>query len=65
MVVAIITQQKAEEIQGIEYADGVKFNPQEINGKWFISLTEAQYLTTEDIVELWDYVQPEMDLETI
>ena len=61
MIVAIITQEKAEELQGQEYTSGVQFNPvQMADGRWFISLVEAQHLTTEDIIELWDYVQPEI-----
>lgn len=61
MIVAIITEEKAEELQGQEYTQGVQFNPIQIEDKWIISLVEAQYLTTEDIVELWDYVQPEIE----
>lgn len=56
MIVAIISQEKAEELQGIEYVPGVQFNPiQTEDSKWFISLVEAQYLTIEDIVEFIDY----------
>lgn len=59
MIVAIITEEKAEELQGQEYTQGVQFNPVQMeDGRWFISLVEAQYLTTGDIVGLLDYVPP-------
>ncbi|NGM63522.1 hypothetical protein G5B30_16555 [Sphingobacterium sp. SGG-5] len=59
MIVAIITADKAQELEGTEYTKGVLFNPvQMTDGRWFISLVEAQYLTTADIIELIDYVPP-------
>jgi len=57
MIVAIITPEKAEEITGQEYTQGVQFNAVQMeDGMQFISLVEAQYLTISDIVELVDYV---------
>lgn len=52
MIVAIITEQKANEIASTEYVEGVEYNPINYSGKWFISLVEAQYLAVTDIVEL-------------
>lgn len=46
MIVAIITPEKANELQGKEYTKGVKYNPVEYGENFYISLVEAQYLTT-------------------
>ena len=49
MNVAKITQEKAEELNGTEYQNGLKFNPtQDKNGNWVVSLVEAQYLPITD-----------------
>ena len=57
MIVAIITEEKAGELAGTEYAPGVQYNPVQMpDTRWFISLVEAQYLTVGDIVELLDYM---------
>ena len=48
MIVAQITQEQAENLQGKEFAGGNIFNPiQDKNGNWIISLTELQHLGTE------------------
>ena len=48
MIVAQITQEQAENLQGEEFAGGNIFNPiQDKNGNWIISLTELQYLGLE------------------
>lgn len=58
MVVAIITAEKANELKGKEYLEGINFNPVQLNdGRWFISFPEAQYLSASDVVELFDFVQ--------
>lgn len=63
MIVAIITPEKAQEITGKEYTKGVKYNPIEHGENLYISLVEAQYLTTWDIVGLVDYVPKEEEYE--
>lgn len=48
MIVAQITQEQAENLQGKEFAGGNIFNPiQDKNGNWIVSLTELQYLGLE------------------
>jgi hypothetical protein len=57
MVVAIITEQKAQELKGKEFQSGIKYNPVQLpDSRYFISFPEAQYLSTDDIVEIMDYV---------
>lgn len=63
MLVAIITNKKAEELLKKEYVPGVKFNPVEYGEDYIISLVEAQYLSVDDIIRLEEYVQPEVDHE--
>lgn len=62
MIVAIITPEKAQELQGKEYTKGVKYNPIENNidndGTYILSLVEAQYLPIDDIVEIKEFVFP-------
>lgn len=58
MIVAQITAEKAEELQGKEFYKGQYYNPVELSIGWVISLVEAQYLTVEDVVEFVDY-EPE------
>lgn len=58
MIIAIITAEKTEELRDKEYIKGVRYNPVEYGENFYISLVEAQYLTTGDIVELIDYVPP-------
>ena len=58
MIVAQITQEQAENLQGKEFAGGNIFNPiQDKNGNWIISLTELQYLGVEFLqsVELIEF----------
>lgn len=62
MIIALITPEKAQELQGKEYTKGVKYNPVEYGENFYISLVEAQHLTTGDIVGLIDYV-PEVEDE--
>ena len=57
MIVAIITKEKAIELDGKEYVKGVYFNPVEKGEEYFISLTEAQYLGLDEIVRLEEYKQ--------
>lgn len=64
MNVAKITQEKAEELQGQEYQDGLKFNPiQDKNGDFVISLVEAQFIPIADfeVVE-YEPIESEMPL---
>lgn len=42
--VARITQEKAQELIGKEYAPFSYFNPFEINNEWYVSEKEAQFL---------------------
>lgn len=63
MIVALISPEKAQEITGKEYTKGVKYNPVEYRENFYISLVEAQYLTTGDIVGLVDYVPKEEEYE--
>ena len=40
-----ISEEKAAEIRGVEYASGVKFNPvKDDDGRWFVSEIEGEYL---------------------
>ena len=44
MIVYRISQSIAENIRGIEYAEGITFNPiEDINSNWFISEIQLKY----------------------
>ena len=61
MNVAKITQEKAEELNGKEYQDGLKFNPiQDKNGDFIISLVEAQFIPIADF-EVVEYEAPDSE----
>ena len=49
--VAKITAQLAQEIAGTSYGDG-DFNPIEIDGNWYVSIKESEFLTEFEIVEI-------------
>ena len=64
MNVAKITSEKAEELQGQEYQQGVFFSPiQDKNGDFIISLVEAQFIPIADfeVVE-YEPIESEMPL---
>lgn len=42
--VAKITQEKAQELIGKEYAPFSYFNPFEINNEWYVSIKESEFL---------------------
>lgn len=53
---AVITAEKATELQSVEFERGQNFNPIELpDGRFYISLIEAQYLSPDDIVDLIEY----------
>ena len=57
MIIAIISEEKVNEIKNTEYQSGMLYNPVQLeDSRWFISLIEAQYLTVEDIIDIIDYV---------
>lgn len=59
--IVIITEECANSIQGIEYTNGVKFNPVQLpDGRWFVSEIEQPYIQEEDVVEVVDYEFPEI-----
>lgn len=60
MIVAIITKEKAGDIKGKEYINGVQYNPIEKGDDFYISLVEAQYLNVEDIIRLEEHI-PEIE----
>ena len=44
MIVYKISKSIAERLQGIEYTDGITFNPiEDINSNWFISEIQLKY----------------------
>lgn len=61
MLVAKITAEKANELQGQEYQSGSLFSPvQDGDGNWIVSLVEAQYMSVSDI-EVIEYVPIQFD----
>jgi len=49
MNVAKITEQKKNELHGVEYQPGAIFSPvQDKHGNWIVSLVEAQFLPLSD-----------------
>lgn len=49
MIVAKISDEKAEELKGKEYQNGMLYNPvQDKNKNWIVSLVEAQFLKLGD-----------------
>lgn len=62
MVIAIITATKAEELKGLIFENEMLYNPgQLIDGSWYVSLPEAQYLSASEIYKLIDFVPIEID----
>lgn len=58
---ARISEAKALEIDGKEFQARSFFNPIQLeDGNYFISLVEAQYLSSEDFI-VFDYVPPKID----
>lgn len=54
--IVIITEECANSIQGVEYTNGVKFNPIQLqDGRWFISEIEAEFISASDIIETIEY----------
>ena len=49
---AKISAELAQEIAGEEYAPFSKFNPFEIDGNWYVSIKESEFLTDFEIVEI-------------
>ncbi|KFC19363.1 hypothetical protein [Chryseobacterium sp. FH1] len=64
MVIAIISADKAHELKGKVFENEILYNPNQLeDGRWFISLPEAQYLNASDIVELFDFVRVDDESE--
>jgi hypothetical protein len=49
---AKISAELAQEIAGLEYAKFAKFNPFEVDGIWYVSIKESEFLTDFEIVEI-------------
>ena len=53
MKVIYITEGQAQELTGVEFIDGVKFNPiKDTNGEWFLSTQEQQQCSIEWLKEI-------------
>lgn len=58
ITIVIITEECANSIQGVEYINGVKFNPIQLpDGRWFVSTIEQPYLQEGDVIEVieWEF----------
>jgi hypothetical protein len=54
--IVIITEECANSIQGVEYTNGVKFNPtQLLDGRWFVSEIEQPFIDESDVIEVVSY----------
>lgn len=54
--IVIITEECAISIQGVEYTNGVKFNPIQLpDGRWFVSEIEQPFIEESDVVEVIEY----------
>lgn len=65
MIAAKITQQQAEELQGVEYIKDNYFNPvQDLNDNWVISLQELTYCPIEFVstVELVEFEPKQVEI---
>lgn len=53
MTVALLTQEQAKQLKGIEFAPDNYFNPiKDADGNWIISLEEVQQCTIDWVKEL-------------
>lgn len=63
MVVAIIKSEKANELKGTIYQDGIFYNPVQLpDGRWYISFPEAQYLSASEIQKIEDFIPEDEEL---
>lgn len=56
--IVIITEECANSIQGVEYTNGVKFNPIQLpDGRWFVSEQEQPFIEESDVIEVveWEF----------
>ncbi len=56
--IVIISEEIANSLIGVEYTNGVKFNPIQLpDGRWFVSEIEQPYLEEGDVVEVieWEF----------
>lgn len=54
--IVIIAEEIVDSLIGVEYTEGVKFNPLQLpDGRWYISIIEQPYLEEEHILEIIDY----------
>lgn len=56
--IVIISEETANSLMGVEYTNGVKFNPIQLpDGRWFVSEIEQPYLQEGDVIEVieWEF----------
>lgn len=54
--IVIISEEYAQTLNGVEYAEKVQFNPLQLpDGRWFISLEESNFIDQNEIIETIEY----------
>lgn len=56
--IVIIKEEIVDSLVGVEYTNGVKFNPLQLpDGRWFVSELEQPYIQESDVIEVleWDF----------
>lgn len=56
--IVIIRPEIVDSLIGVEYTNGIKFNPLQLpDGRWFVSEIEQPYLQESDIIEVieWEF----------
>lgn len=56
--IVIIRPEIVDSLVGVEYTNGVKFNPVQLpDGRWFVSELEQPYIQESDVIEVleWDF----------
>lgn len=51
--IVIIRPEIVDSLVGVEYTNGVKFNPVQLpDGRWFVSELEQPYIQESDVIEV-------------
>ena len=56
--IVIIRPEIVDSLVGVEYTNGVKFNPVQLpDGRWFVSELEQPYIQESDVIEVleWEF----------
>lgn len=58
VTIVIIKEEIVDSLIGVEYTNGVKFNPIQLpDGRWFVSEQEQPFIEEGDVIEVieWEF----------